>query len=88
MTVAGGCRFPHAPYNSIVEINLDIMKVTNSLTINTGLVSHDAVERDEKLFIFGGSNGGDFNSTIYVLSKGQIIKLKGHRAIGCSCCLL
>ncbi len=64
------------------------MKVTNSLTINTGLVSHDTVERDGKLFIFGGSNGGDFNSTIFVLSLGSITKLKGHRAIGCSCCLI
>ena len=70
MTVVGGCRFPHAPYNSIVELDLETLKVTNSLNINTGLVSHDAVERDGKLFIFGGSNGGDFNSIIYVLSKG------------------
>ena len=51
-------------------------------------MSHDAVQRGGNLYIFGGSNGGGFNSFIYVLSKGAITKLKGHRAIGCACCLL
>lgn len=58
------------------------------MAIDIGLVSHDSVEREGKLYIFGGSNGGDFNSTILILDKGKIIKLKGHRAIGCCCCLL
>ena len=44
--------------------------------------------KDNRLYIFGGSNGGDFNSTIGVLDKGKLISLKGHRAIGCSCCLI
>lgn len=43
LTVVGGCRLPHSPYKSIVEINTTNGQVTNSLEIDQGLVSHDAV---------------------------------------------
>jgi hypothetical protein len=88
LTVVGGCHFPHSPYKAIVEIDLNSYQVSNELHIEQSLVSHDAVDRQGRLYVFGGSNGGDFNSTIFVLDRGIIKKLKGHRAIGCSCCLI
>ena len=63
----GGCRFPHTPYKNIVEINVDTDTVSNSLQLELGLVSHDAVCREGRLYVFGGSNGGDFNNAILVL---------------------
>ena len=68
LTVVGGCRFAQSPYKTIVEIDIDKQKVTGSLAMETGLVSHDLVEREGKLYIFGGSNGGDFSNYIYVLN--------------------
>jgi hypothetical protein len=88
LTVVGGCRFPHSPYKAIVEIDLNTYQTNHELHIEQSLVSHDSVNRNGILYVFGGSNGGDFNSTIFVLDKGVIKKLKGHRAIGCCCSLV
>lgn len=43
LTVIGGCHQPQSPYNSIIEFNLQNMKVSNRTTIKYGLVSHDSI---------------------------------------------
>ncbi|CAM5998960.1 unnamed protein product [Sphagnum balticum] len=87
LTVIGGCRFSHSPYNSVVEIDLKTLTVGNSLQLDQGLVSQDSVVRGDAILVFGGANGGNFSETVYVIRGGAYESLPGHRAIGC-CCLL
>lgn len=86
LTVVGGCRFPHSPYSAIVEIDLDSAQQTNLLQMAHGLVSHECVEAGGKLYIFGGATGGDFSSSVQVVSEGKVGGWEGHRAIGCAGC--
>lgn len=51
-----------------------------------GLVSHDSVACTDKIVIFGGATGGDFNSNKIVLSGGKVEYQKGHNAVGCVAC--
>ena len=51
-----------------------------------GLVSHDSVACKDKIVIFGGATGGDFNSNKIVLSGGKVDYQKGHNAVGCVAC--
>lgn len=46
LTVIGGCRYPHSPYKHIIEIDLSKNAAINNAAIESGLVSHDCVERD------------------------------------------
>jgi hypothetical protein len=86
LTVIGGCHYPQSPYNSIVEFDINKLKLSNSTTMKYGLVSHDSVACTDKIVIFGGATGGDFNSNKIVLSGGKVEYQKGHNAVGCVAC--
>lgn len=61
------------------------MKMSNSVFMKNGLVSHDSLAERDKIVIFGGANGGGFNAEIIILENGKITYKEGHCAVGCSC---
>lgn len=63
------------------------MKMSNSVKIKYGLVTHDSVNSKEEIMIVGGATGGNYNSDVLIFSKGKVEYRSGHKAIGCVCCL-
>lgn len=61
------------------------MKMTNSVFMKSGLVSHDSYADKETIVIFGGANGGGFNEERVTLKGGAVSYEKGPCAVGCSC---
>jgi hypothetical protein len=72
ITVVGGCHYPQSPYNTIIEFDLKLMKMSNSAFMKVGLISHDSIASKSQIIVFGGSNGGGFNQNRVMLRNGTV----------------
>ena len=75
LVIAGGCIQPFMPYKHIIEIDLNKNAVSGIMELDSGIVSHDSFIIENKLYLFGGSNGKGFNDSIYRVCKGKFEKI-------------